>query len=153
MILSISDSGQQIYDSETDSVREDNGGNNLGTAYYVAESGLTTAAEQEGFRSWMGRIARRLRIIALQALAITLVFNLLSVATPLFVMSVYDSVIPSTSVQQLLFLLAGIVLAVWIRGGIPDYPVPFACLCGWADRSFGRHRDVSAGDVPARPAD
>lgn len=117
VILSISDSSQQIYDSETDSVREDDGSNIQGTAYYVAESTLKTAAEQEGFRSWMGRIARRLRVIALQAFAITLIFNLLSVATPLFVMSVYDSVIPSTSVQQLLYLLAGITLAVGFEAG------------------------------------
>ena len=112
VILSISDTGHQLYDSETDSVREDVSADLLGTAYYVAQSTLKTAAEQEGFRSWMGRIARRLRVIALQAFAITLIFNLLSVVTPLFVMSVYDSVIPSASVQQLLYLLGGIVLAV-----------------------------------------
>ncbi len=117
VILSVSDNGQRIFDSETKSVREDISEDLLGTAYYVAESDLKTAAEQEGFRSWMGRIARRLRVIALQALAITLVFNLLSVVTPLFVMSVYDSVIPSASVKQLLYLLAGILIAVAFEAG------------------------------------
>ena len=117
VVLSETDDGWSIFDGDTCQLREDKSASLPGTAYYISESTMRTDPESIGYRSWMGRVGRRLRIIAWQALFITLVFNLLSIVTPLFIMSLYDSVIPSGSVTQLYFLLIGIAGAVALEMG------------------------------------
>lgn len=114
-VLSEFEDGLRIFDGELCEYRVDTDHGLDGTAYYIFESPMKTEAERLGYRSWMGRIGRRLRIIVMQALFITLLFNLLSMVTPLFIMSIYDSVIPSGSVEQLLYLLLGMALVVFFE--------------------------------------
>ena len=112
VILSPTETGWTIFDGESRQIVNDDASDSIGIAFYISESTMKSEAERLGYRSWMGRIGRRLRIVVRQTLFITLIFNLLSVTTPLFIMSLYDSVIPSGSIEQLLYLLVGITAAI-----------------------------------------
>jgi ATP-binding cassette subfamily C protein/ATP-binding cassette subfamily C protein LapB len=82
-----------------------------GTAYIVAQApGGEDMQTQAG--SWLGAVTQRFRRLIRRLLAVTLLVNLLSLATPLFIMSVYDLVIPTQSVSQLFYLLAGVGIAM-----------------------------------------
>ncbi|MFP6750029.1 MAG: ABC transporter transmembrane domain-containing protein [Alphaproteobacteria bacterium] len=68
----------------------------------------------------------------------TLIFNILSLAMPLFMMSIYDTVIPSASVNQLLFLVAGVALAISIETALRRLRVrAMAYLAGRIDYLVG----------------
>jgi ATP-binding cassette subfamily C protein/ATP-binding cassette subfamily C protein LapB len=117
VIVSETQNGSQIFDGKLCEYREDFDNGLKGTAFYIFESPMKAEAERLGYRSWMGRIGGRLRIVVVQTLFITLLFNLLSIVTPLFIMSIYDSVIPSGSLSQLFFLGLGVTLAVCFEAG------------------------------------
>jgi len=86
-----------------------------GTAYVVRRSQPETAERADD--RWLGGIVRRFRRLAAAALAITLAFNMLGLAVPLFTMAVYDTVIPSASPAQLGWLLLGVALALGFEVG------------------------------------
>jgi ATP-binding cassette subfamily C protein/ATP-binding cassette subfamily C protein LapB len=115
VVISTDDSADpptmRIFDGETRAFRDGDTFTGTGTAYYLSEVPTETALERLGFRSWFGYLASRLRILIWQALFLTLLFNLLSLASALFVMTVYDRVIPSGSAAQLAYLLGGVLLA------------------------------------------
>ena len=119
VILSANEDGVALFDSGTRSERLEREGNPHGTAFITAPAASSDGAAKRDDRSWLLKIMRRFNTIGAQALAMTGLFNLLSMATPLFIMVVYDSVIPSGSTSQLLFFLLGILMALglelWFR--------------------------------------
>lgn len=96
-----------------------------GTAYVFAplrEDDLPTHVQGV---EWFRVIAERFRGMAYQTLAITFLLNVLALATPLFVMAVYDRAIAGGSATEFDYLAIGVGIAVFsdfilriIRSGI-----------------------------------
>jgi len=102
----------QVVDGGTGKVTEGAPPAWEGTAYFFtpveeAEQGPKTAD-----KGWFWTTIRRFRGIVYQLLAVSFVLNLLSLATPLFVMSIYDRVIPTGSMVTLTFFGAGVLIAM-----------------------------------------
>jgi len=68
---------------------------------------------------WFGTQIRSVRGLLWQAFTLTAISNVLALAVPLYIMSIYDRVIPGHSVRSLISLgtgaLLALVLDVWIR--------------------------------------
>ena len=111
VIVSREEGGVRIFNGATGEFEDAVTAKSGGTAYYLSETKPEESPERLGFRSWLGQLARRFRLLIWQALLVTLVFNILSLSSALFVMSVYDRVIPSGSSTQLVYLLFGVLLA------------------------------------------
>ncbi len=119
VILEIGEDGVLVFDAGTRSERLERAERLRGTAYVARPVELDASATKRDDRSWVLNILHRFNSIGLQALVMTGLFNLLSMTTPLFIMVVYDSVIPSGSTRQLLYFLGGIIMALglelWFR--------------------------------------
>ena len=78
-----------------------------GTAYVIAPASHADDAQMAA-GGWLRTVTQRFRRLIRQLLCMTLAVNVLSLATPLFMMSVYDLIIPTRSTHQLFYLLAGV---------------------------------------------
>ncbi len=82
-----------------------------GTAYFFAKNQRGGGIRiQDG--SWLKTVARRFEGYVGQLLMLTFLLNMLALATPMFVMAVYDKVIATGDKQTLIFLGVGIGLAL-----------------------------------------
>ncbi len=82
-------------------------------------------SKQGGF---VGRMADRFRPLILQILAVSFFSNLLVLATPLFIMGVYDKVVATGSMTTLAFMVAGVMIALigdWFLRGIRGRMIAF----------------------------
>lgn len=111
VVLGREGNGYRVFDGLTRRVQATSGRGVSGTAYVVREGAEQRPLQQDN-AGWMAELLVRFRRLVIQVLAITFMINLLSIAMPLFMMAVYDVVIPSSSVNQLLFLVAGVIGAV-----------------------------------------
>lgn len=66
-------------------------------------------------KSWFSKLLHRFKDIFAQVLLASLFINILTLVTPLFMMSVYDKVIGAYSGETLKYLLAGVILAVGVE--------------------------------------
>ncbi len=66
-------------------------------------------AKQTGY---VGKMADRFRPLIYQILAVSFFSNLLVLATPLFIMGVYDKVVATGSMTTLAFMVAGVMIAL-----------------------------------------
>ncbi|CAA7617413.1 ABC-type bacteriocin/lantibiotic exporters [Candidatus Terasakiella magnetica] len=80
-----------------------------GTAYFFTNLGSDTAAKPV---SWFKSVMERFRPLYWQAFFVTLLLNVFSLSTPLFVMAVYDKVIGASSYSMLLSLSIGVLMAL-----------------------------------------
>jgi ATP-binding cassette, subfamily C, bacterial LapB len=103
----------RIYDGFTRSIRTTQCKGIRGTAYVIRP--VSGAAVQRDNSTWVAELSVRFRKLVGHVLIATLMINLLSLAMPLFMMAIYDVVIPSTSVQQLLYLVFGVGLEIGIE--------------------------------------
>ena len=103
----------KIYDGFTRSTRITGCKGIRGTAYVVRPT--SGAHVQRDNSTWVAELLVRFRKLVGQVLVATLMINLLSLAMPLFMMAIYDVVIPSASVNQLLYLAGGVGLAIGIE--------------------------------------
>ncbi|TAN46524.1 MAG: ATP-binding cassette domain-containing protein, partial [Rhodospirillales bacterium] len=88
-----------------------------GTAYFFFPASeetedLLIRQKQIG---WFKATTERFRPLVWQILGLTLFINLMAIATPLFIIGVYDKVIPSGSLTTLGYLVAGILLALTVE--------------------------------------
>jgi ATP-binding cassette subfamily C protein/ATP-binding cassette subfamily C protein LapB len=111
VVLGREGNGYSVFDGLTRQVQATSGRGVRGTAYVVRE-GADQKPLQQDDAGWMAELLVRFRRLVLQVLTITLMINLLSIAMPLFMMAIYDVVIPSSSVSQLVFLAVGVVAAI-----------------------------------------
>lgn len=102
--------GLRIYDASSRSESVIEARSISGTAY-IARQVSEQASETAGQLSWVSRLFFRFSNIWLTVFLITGAFNVLSLATPLFIMVIYDGVIPSGSTTQLMFFVVGILCA------------------------------------------
>lgn len=84
-----------------------------GTAYVFhqleEEPGKQQAQQRQG---WFRMIIERFRGLGYQVLGLTLMLNLLALATPLFVMAVYDKVVATGSMETLAYFAVGVGIAI-----------------------------------------
>lgn len=84
-----------------------------GTAYVfnqIEESpGKQQAQQRQG---WFRMVIERFRTLVYQVLGLTLILNLLALATPLFVMAVYDKVVATGSLETLSYFAIGVGIAI-----------------------------------------
>jgi ATP-binding cassette, subfamily C, bacterial LapB len=88
----------------------------LGYAFFVrpAPGADARAVDAGDFpkRHWFWSIARRFWVNYSQVALSALIINLLALASPLFVMSVYDRIIPNGAIPSLVALSIGMVIAI-----------------------------------------
>lgn len=101
-----------IFDAEAETYREIPVPDWPGTAYLFSRRDETEVRQRQSRLGWFATIAARFRGLAGRALAITLALNLLALITPLFVMSVYDRVLPTASLSTLASLAVGVIIAI-----------------------------------------
>jgi len=83
-----------------------------GTAYLFNRLEQETTDRRAGKATWFTTIVGRFRRVLYQMLGLTLVLNLFALATPLFVMAVYDRVIATGSLTTLAYFGIGVVIAL-----------------------------------------
>lgn len=103
----------RVYDGFTRTERISTSRGISGTAYAVRP--VSGNFVQRDNSTWVAELLVRFRKLVVQVLIATLMINLLSIAMPLFMMSIYDTVIPSASITQLYFLAAGVSLAIGLE--------------------------------------
>ncbi|KZY31007.1 MULTISPECIES: type I secretion system permease/ATPase [unclassified Oleiphilus] len=67
---------------------------------------------RSGFASWMWQELRALSSVYRDIIAATLLINVFALAAPLFVMNVYDRVVPNQAIETLWVLASGLVLVI-----------------------------------------
>jgi ATP-binding cassette, subfamily C, bacterial LapB len=90
-------------------------------------------------RGWFWRVLWRLRAHYLHVVVATLVINLLSLAVSLYVMNVYDRVVPNRTYDTLWVLTIGTMLAL-------GFEFSARTLRGWLVDSAGRRADREIAD-------
>ncbi|MDP6688454.1 MAG: ATP-binding cassette domain-containing protein [Alphaproteobacteria bacterium] len=139
VIISADADGYRIYDGAYRFFRRASGKGVRGTAYVVKQIDRTVQERKTRSQPWTSLLVSRFRALVTQVLVLTLLFNLLSLAMPLFMMSIYDRVIPSASVNQLLFLLSGVMFAIAMETALRRLRVrAMAYLAGRIDYLVGR---------------
>ncbi|NNE84308.1 MAG: ATP-binding cassette domain-containing protein [Alphaproteobacteria bacterium] len=83
-----------------------------GQAFLFRHLEQAEISSRSNYQDWFPALMSRFRPILTLGLALTLLINLISLGIPLFVMSIYDSVLGTESVTLLMHLVAGAVLTV-----------------------------------------
>jgi ATP-binding cassette subfamily C protein LapB len=112
VVLKSAGSGNYQTFNGTTRVEETTDGKDLIGTAYVTKQGADQKPQQSDNSAWMAELFVRFRKLILQVLVITLMINLMSLAMPLFMLAIYDIVIPSGSVDQLIFLFIGVCTAL-----------------------------------------
>lgn len=79
----------------------------------IEEDDTPTQAPQTS--TWMGQLVRRFRGTLGLLLTTTFILNLLSLVVPLYIMSIYDQVIPAQSTRVLVYLASGVAIALCVE--------------------------------------
>ena len=89
-----------------------------GTAFVFTDANATHAVSIKPTSDWFTQLLRRFRSFIKHLLAMTALLNLLALAVPLFIMTVYDKVIGTGSADVLPFLAGGIILVLVVELGL-----------------------------------
>lgn len=84
-----------------------------GTVFFFTPVDREKIGQWSSGQNWFQSVLGRFKPLIWRILLATFVLNLLALATPLFIMTVYDLVIGSSSVDTLYFLLAGVGIAIF----------------------------------------
>ena len=83
-----------------------------GAAYFFRHLDQAEISRRSNYKDWFPALVARFRPILKLGLGLTLLINVISLAIPLFVMAIYDSVVGTGSVSMLMHLVAGAVLTL-----------------------------------------
>ncbi len=83
-----------------------------GEAFFFRHLAQAEISNRSNYRDWFSTLVNRFRPILTLGLGLTLFINVISLAIPLFVMAIYDSVIGTESVSLLIHLAAGGILTL-----------------------------------------
>lgn len=100
----------EAFDSTTGRYGPMPDGNPKGRAYVFTPA--AGAADTDEDADWFRNVGNRFKGLALQTLGITFILSLLGLAGPLFVMAVFDQAISSGSTATMIYLAAGVGVAV-----------------------------------------
>ncbi|MCG8378058.1 MAG: peptidase domain-containing ABC transporter [Proteobacteria bacterium] len=86
-----------------------------GKVYLFTDSGLTHAVCEIESEEWFASLIQRFKSHIKDLLLMTLILNSIIICVPLFIMTVYDKVIGSKSIDTLPYLVSGIAFALCIE--------------------------------------
>ena len=111
VVKAINDDGEaEVFDAGEGATRILDIREYKGTAYFFTNHSGDSAAAKPA--SWFASVLERFRPLYWQAFFVTLILNIFSLGTPLFVMAVYDKVIGASSMSMLTALSIGVTLAL-----------------------------------------
>ena len=131
ILLSASNEGIYAFDAETQEYltldkRADRKAK--GSAFLFRKTPKEKIGQWNSSKNWFRAVFNRFSPMTRQIMMITFILNILALATPLFIMAVYDMVIGANSKETLKFLVLGILIAFicdimlrMIRGQIMSY--------------------------------
>jgi ATP-binding cassette subfamily C protein LapB len=114
------------FDGESEETVEFERPRMRGIAYFFSHVSKDEAPQ--GRTGWFRSVLERFRGLFWQALGVTLLLNVISLCTPLFVMSIYDKVISTKSTEMLLWFLCGISIALvtdWVLRAVRSRVLAF----------------------------
>ncbi|WP_417317275.1 peptidase domain-containing ABC transporter [Emcibacter sp.] len=121
VILSKDSEGILYFDSEDQQEKYTDGKKRIGTAYFISTkhgSQTNKADEDLAPKNWIKDLFLRFKGTIKHMFAMTLMLNLFALLVPLFIMAIYDQVIPSQSGVSLVYLVSGITLALGCEVGL-----------------------------------
>lgn len=83
-----------------------------GDAYFFHHLEQAEISSRSNYKDWFPSLVSRFRPILALSFRLTLMINVISLAIPLFVMAIYDSVVGTGSVSVLIHLVAGAILTL-----------------------------------------
>ena len=101
-----------IFDSTSSQYIDIEVNDSKGTAYLVSEFDIEKYQKDVMKYGWIYVLSRRFKRLAFHLVGITSLINLMALAVPIYVMSVYDKVIGSRSEEAMYYFLAGILIVV-----------------------------------------
>ena len=105
--------GIRVFDSSKVRERTVTDRSLRGEVYFIESEITGASAAREPVDNWLGGIARRFRGLVVHLFGLTFAMNLLALAVPFFIMTVYDKVIMSGSTELLSHLVVGVLLALF----------------------------------------
>jgi ATP-binding cassette subfamily C protein/ATP-binding cassette subfamily C protein LapB len=108
VVLTIGADGVEVFDGSIETNVTISQPIQKGTAYFFS----AVSADSGASGSWFRTIIDRFRPLFWQVFFVTLVLNIMSLATPLFVMSIYDKFIPTGSIPMLTAFIIGVGVAL-----------------------------------------
>ncbi|MCP5381141.1 MAG: peptidase domain-containing ABC transporter [Kordiimonadaceae bacterium] len=115
VLLSKDDNGIKVFDSELKSEVYLDEGEMTGNAYFLSTkyaSQTNKEKEETPSENWIGDLFLRFKKEIKELLWMTFLLNVFALLVPLFIMAVYDQVIPSQSGKTLFYLVLGISFAI-----------------------------------------
>ena len=112
VVLDVGERDLTIFNSQTLTVDRLDPRGLRGRAFFFTKSEEDKeAAAKPGGDTWFETTARRFRGLVLQMMAVTFLTSIVAVIVPLFIMTVYDKVVPARSQEMLFFLAFGVLFA------------------------------------------
>ncbi len=131
VLLSETEEGLYVFDAQYQEYKTLNTRRELrekGTAFFFRHTPSEKIGQWNSSQNWFEAVIGRFKPLIKRILLVTLILNILALATPLFIMAVYDMVIGSGSIETLGYLLGGVGIAIvcdiclrLIRGSILSY--------------------------------
>ncbi|MGB0682904.1 MAG: peptidase domain-containing ABC transporter [Magnetovibrionaceae bacterium] len=112
VILGERPDGLKVFQSETYSHTRLANRNIRGRVYMFQRRDEDERKARTRDQGYVAEVGERFKPMVVQALAVSFISNLLVLATPLFIMTVYDKVIGSGSIDMLMHLLLGVGIAL-----------------------------------------
>ncbi|MEP3244253.1 MAG: ATP-binding cassette domain-containing protein [Sneathiella sp.] len=131
ILLSETDEGIYVFDAkyqEYITLSHNRDLRERGTVFFFRPTPKEKIGQWNSGQNWFRAVLGRFSPLIKRILLMTFILNILALATPLFIMSVYDMVIGSGSLETLQYLLAGVGIAIFcdiilrlIRGSMLAY--------------------------------
>jgi len=112
VLLSLQAGRINVYDGGTDQYREIQRQNTEGDVLFFTAVEPDEILPLQQKLGWFRAVNERFRSLFYQTLGLTFFLNVLALATPLFVMGVYDKVVATGSMPTLAFFAAGVSIAM-----------------------------------------
>ncbi|MBL4907047.1 MAG: peptidase domain-containing ABC transporter [Sneathiella sp.] len=116
VLLSADQEGVHIFDAEFQeyvTLTKKQALKEVGTAFFFNAIPKEKIGQWNSGQNWFRAVLTRFMPLIRRILLMTFFLNILALATPLFIMSVYDMVIGSGSIQTLGYLVIGIGIAIF----------------------------------------
>lgn len=133
VLLEKDDSGIKVYDSELKVEIYLDESEYEGDAYFLSTKYATQTnkeTDETPSNNWISELFMRFRKEFKELLWMTFMLNLFALLVPLFIMTVYDQVIPSQNGTTLSWLTAGILLAIGCEIAIRIHRSKFVAYIG-----------------------
>ena len=126
----------------------------LGRCYLVKPEG--SSKPEAGSKAWFWSTIQRSRGLYLEVIVASFLVNLFALVTPLFIMNVYDRVVPNHAIETLWVLASGVAIVFIfdlilksLRGYFIDAASKRADIM-LSSRTFSRVMDIKMSDRPQR---